>query len=241
MSDLRYKHILDNLAMMVRNPATVPNPVAINGGVVQISDNVMGAGNITWNPPFATMPMAAGSFHSYFLGIMGSRTISEQWSLTPLQNPQKLSLMWYAYQLLLGCDLVRYEDGERKLYEFLGDEAFATAIPRGWFHVGRKCDVPKCARYWGSYRDVYVWVMDDGVDGLSEFYLTVLRIALLEANQRTAQVTRTYEGAVTGGKLQTTAVHSIEQLPIRNEPTPATGAGELPGPGQGLQFVPLGR
>ena len=47
MSDLRYKHILDNLAMMVRNPATVPNPVAINGGVVSISDNGTGIGNIT--------------------------------------------------------------------------------------------------------------------------------------------------------------------------------------------------
>ena len=54
MSDLRYRHILDNLAMMVRNPATVPNPVAINGGVVQISDNVTGIGNITINPAFST-------------------------------------------------------------------------------------------------------------------------------------------------------------------------------------------
>ena len=54
MSDLRYRHILDNLAMMVRNPATVPNPVAINGGVVQISDNVTGIGNITINPAFTT-------------------------------------------------------------------------------------------------------------------------------------------------------------------------------------------
>src|SRR4051795_12865511 len=85
MSDLRYKHILDNLAMMVRNPATVPNPVAINGGVVQISDNATGAGNINWNP-FGVI------ITQYLLGITGSRTISEQWSLTPLHNPEKLSL-----------------------------------------------------------------------------------------------------------------------------------------------------
>jgi hypothetical protein len=238
MSDLRYKHVLDNLAMMVRNPASVPNPVAINGGVVQISDSVTGSGNITWNPPFAPTP--TGSFHSYFLGLSGSRTYSEQWSLAPLQNPQKLSLMWYAFQLLLGSDLVQYEDGVRKLRDFLGDEEFATAIPRGWFCVGTKHDVPKNARYCGSYHDVYVWVTDEGVDGLSEFYLTILRIALLEAHQRTAQVTRTYEGAVSGGNLKSTAVQSVEQLPVRDEPTPSMGAGEFPAPGQGLQFVPPG-
>jgi hypothetical protein len=234
MSDLRYKHILDNLAMMVRNPATVPNPVAINGGVVQISDNVMGAGNITWNPIGAKLTQ-------YFLGLAGNRTVSEQWSLTPLQNPQKLSLMRYAFQLLLDCDLVQRNGGAWKLRAFLGDEEFATAIPRGWFHVGRKCDVPKDARYCGNYHDVYVWVMDDGVYGLSRFYLTILRIALLEANQRSAEVTRSYDGAVSGGKLKTTEVRSVERLPIRDACTPATGAAELPMTGQGLQFVPTGR
>ena len=65
MSDLRYKHILDNLAMMVRNPATVPNPVAINGGVVQISDNVYGR----WQYHLESPSRGRGSFHSIFSGL----------------------------------------------------------------------------------------------------------------------------------------------------------------------------
>jgi hypothetical protein len=234
MSDLRYKHLLDNLAMMVRNPATVPNPVAINGGVVQISDNGTGITNYTWNP------LGIRGVTQYFLGAMGSRTISEQWSLTPLHNPEKLRLMRYAYQLLLNSDLVHCDDGEEKLRAYLGDEEFATAIPKGWFCVGTKHDVPKDARFCGSYHDVYVWVTDDGLDGLSRFYLTILRIALMETQQKTAQVTRTYEGAPSGGKLKTTEVRSVEQLPIKDEPTPSTGAGEFPVTGQGLQFVPAG-
>ncbi|MEI7863060.1 MAG: hypothetical protein WCJ21_10535, partial [Planctomycetota bacterium] len=36
LAELRYTHILDNLAMMVANPAAVPNPVVISGGVVQV-------------------------------------------------------------------------------------------------------------------------------------------------------------------------------------------------------------
>jgi len=234
MSDLRYKHILDNLAMMVRNPATVPNPVAINGGVVQISDNGTGMGNITWNS-FGTR------LTTPFLGFTGSRTISEQWSLTPLHNPEKLRLMRCAFQLLLNSELVYHDDTAEKLRAFLGDEEFATAIPKGWFGVGTKHEVPKDARFCGSYHDVYVWVMDEGLDGLSRFYLTILRIALMEANRKTAQVTRTYEGPPSGGKLKTTEVQSVEQLPIKDETTPATGAGEFPVTGQGLQFVPTGR
>jgi len=237
MSDLRYKHLLDNLAMMVRNPATVPNPVAINGGVVQISDNATGMGNLLWNP----LGAPPRTLRQYLLGATGSRTVSEQWSLTPLHNPEKLTLMRYAYQLLLNSDLVRLDDGERELRDFLGDEEFARAIPKGWFCVGTKHEVPKDARFWGSYHDVYVWVTDDGLDGLSRFYLTILRIALMETNQKTAQVTRTYEGSPSGGKLTTTEVRSVEQLPIQNEPKPCAAGGEFPVTGQGLQFVPTGR
>jgi hypothetical protein len=105
MSDLRYRHVLDNLAMMVRNPATVPNPVAINGGVVQISDNGTGLANITPNA-FGM----AGHITQYFAGLTASRTVSEQWSLTPLHNPEKLKLMRCAFQLLLNSDLVFYDD-----------------------------------------------------------------------------------------------------------------------------------
>lgn len=235
MSDLRYMHILDNLAMMVRNPATVPNPVAINGGVVQISDNGTAATAFTWN--------SFGVRHvtQYLFGPTASRTISEQWQLTPLHNPEKLKLMRYAFQLLLDSELVYLDDGAEKLRKFLGDEEFATAIPKGWFCVGTKHDVPKNARYCGSYHDVYVWVTDEGVDGLSRFYLTILRIALMEQQRKTAQVTRTYAGGPEGGRLTETKVQSVEELPIRNAPAPASGAGEFPQPRQGLYFVPTGR
>src|SRR5271166_6663094 len=125
MSDLRYKHILDNLAMMVRNPATVPNPVAINGGVVQISDNGTGLGNITWNPLAAAPP----KLYNIFFGLTGSRTVSEQWSLTPLHNPEKLRLMRYTYQLLLNSDLGNFRAlGTRGGVGFLAPLLLALGI-----------------------------------------------------------------------------------------------------------------
>jgi hypothetical protein len=50
-------------------------------------------------------------------------------------------------------------------------------IRPGWYHVGCKKDVPKNAAYVSNYRDVYVWVMPDGVEGLTNFTLSVLEMA----------------------------------------------------------------
>jgi hypothetical protein len=52
-------------------------------------------------------------------------------------------------------------------------------IRPGWFHVGSKHDVPKDACYVGKSGASYVWVCPDGIDGLTEFTLTVLKISSL--------------------------------------------------------------
>jgi hypothetical protein len=52
-------------------------------------------------------------------------------------------------------------------------------VPTGWFRVGRKKDVPHDACYVGHYRDCYVWVGRDGLEGLSKPTLTVLNFSSL--------------------------------------------------------------
>jgi hypothetical protein len=54
-----------------------------------------------------------------------------------------------------------------------------AAIRPGWFHVGSKHDVPKDACYVGRSGNRYAWVRPDGIDGLTEFTLTVLKISSL--------------------------------------------------------------
>ena len=49
----------------------------------------------------------------------------------------------------------------------------------GWFHVGRKRDVPKDACYVGHCGNVFVWVGPEGREELTEFTLTVMRISSL--------------------------------------------------------------
>jgi hypothetical protein len=52
-------------------------------------------------------------------------------------------------------------------------------IQPGWFHVGRKRDVPKDACYVGKSGKCYVWVGPEGRDQLTEFTLTVLKLTTL--------------------------------------------------------------
>ena len=50
-------------------------------------------------------------------------------------------------------------------------------IHPGWYHVGRKHDVPKNACYVAHHKNVYVWVAPEEVNELTEFTLSVLEMA----------------------------------------------------------------
>ncbi|MGP0063189.1 MAG: hypothetical protein ACLQGP_06235 [Isosphaeraceae bacterium] len=52
-------------------------------------------------------------------------------------------------------------------------------IGPGWFHVGRKRDVPRDACYVGRHGDRYAWVGPEGREALTEFTLTVMNFSTL--------------------------------------------------------------
>ena len=52
-------------------------------------------------------------------------------------------------------------------------------IRPGWFHVGRKWDVPRDACYVGRHGHRYVWVGPEGREALTEFTLTVMKLSSL--------------------------------------------------------------
>ena len=52
-------------------------------------------------------------------------------------------------------------------------------IESGWFHVGRKRDVPKDACYIGRSGHTYAWVSADGREQLTQFTLTALKLSAL--------------------------------------------------------------
>ena len=60
-----------------------------------------------------------------------------------------------------------------------GIERELAAIQPGWFRIGRWHDVPKDACYVGRSGNCYVWVPAPGLEALTQFTLTVLRISTL--------------------------------------------------------------
>jgi hypothetical protein len=51
---------------------------------------------------------------------------------------------------------------------------YATFVRPGWFHVGKKRDVPRDACFVGCHCKTYVWVTHDQMDALTDFTLAIL-------------------------------------------------------------------
>ena len=244
MADLRFQGILNNLAMMAHNPASLPNPIAVTTGFAQASDSGGGKGNAVFNPH--------GLMTWQFGDASLSRQVTEQWALQPLHKPDKLRMMRCAFQVLLGSPLATCDDPGcgpdcyQRLHAFFATEDatpdLTCAIPRGWYSVGRACDVPKNACFSAYYGDTYVWVMPDGIDGLSRFTLSILRIALTDRTTPAVAVDRTYTKEFWSGrfKLTDTSVNSLEAPPVvPGLPKPIIQTIDVsPAPGSGVISPP---
>jgi hypothetical protein len=67
-------------------------------------------------------------------------------------------------------------------------EILLSDVPTpGWFHLGRRKDVPKHACFVGRYCDQYCWVLADGVTDLSRFTVTVMNVVKLKPGEKRQQ------------------------------------------------------
>jgi hypothetical protein len=221
LTDLQYRQVLNNLAMLIQNRGANPYFALSSGGTVQVSDTGSGMLGLTWDP---------FGFTGTSLGLGGSRNLTEAWSLAPVLNPDKINRMRCAYQLLI-CGTADSEcvDCIAALKDVLGKD-FETKphcfVPAGWFCVGKCNEVPKNACYVGHYGKTYVWVTPEKLDGLSRFTLTILDLATADPpNPQTVSVLRKYDGVPTKdnpyGTLKSTDVTNVE-APLGDHPARAT-------------------
>ncbi|MCE9561773.1 MAG: hypothetical protein K8U57_06930 [Planctomycetes bacterium] len=171
LSDLYEQQVLDNLALFCANPDAVPSFAVPAGGVVNVQNQVTG------------LMILQATGKSLFLdksgpSIGGSRTVSGNWALAPINDPDKLQLMRCLFRHVVGhqadgdCDHCR-----ESLARYFGPEWETCAAPTGWLYVGCKRDVPKNACAVGHHGDRYVWVTAEGRDALARVILSTLDIA----------------------------------------------------------------
>ncbi len=181
IADLHFQQVLNNVALFVDDPAGLPSLGVVNAGTVSVQDQNAGDMTAVYSPTLSPAQQGGGAlpilslyFHPSF-----QRQITENWGVVPVTDAPSLRRLRCAYQLLvLGDEVHGCDDCIGLLLKYFGKHFdWECQIPRGWYQVGKKHDVPKGACYTACHCDTYVWVMPDGMDGFAHFTLTVLDLA----------------------------------------------------------------
>ena len=194
------QQVLDNVAMFVYSPDSLPFFSFPNAGGSDVNDSGNIAGAINW-------ARAAPGFDSANLGLGANRSLTESWTLTPITDPRKLERMRCAYQQAIvpctgGTMSAACPNCERAFKEFYGSDlkdpkevvgpdggpARVTSACIGhncWFGFGCKKCVPRgcgceCIKV-GHHCGVYVWVLPAGQEELTKLTLAILDFAMYDA------------------------------------------------------------
>jgi hypothetical protein len=201
--DIEYQMVLDNLAMFECNPSALPWHVRIKDGVVQVNDQagIEGLG-VQWGATsnFTRGPQALRSVTEQWGAdaVTNPRIVKklqdvyrEAIGLPPEPDPDFFTQV--DKLRLRQPNRAKQPEAESNAEEIPPPQGVATddsqspaqwpdyEVAVGWFHTGRKGDVPRDACYVGHYCDSYVWVTHRGEPGLSRFTLTILSITSSDA------------------------------------------------------------
>jgi hypothetical protein len=227
LADLHQQQVLDNLAMFIHNPEALPYFAYPDSGQNQLTDTAGVGSTITWN---------AGGFDSANVNPTTLRQASEVWTLHPINDPHKLTLMRCAYQKALESSGLAQAsaccpDCDARLRDFykghppggegesgVQQELCCLNFAPGWFRYGRKCDVPcDCCGYVGHYCGVYVWVPPAGRREFTKLTLAILDFALYdphEPEQETKEVTLWLDAAGNPATQDRAVKQIVAEVPV---------------------------
>ena len=215
LTDLHYKQVLDNVARFQANPETIPSFAVVSAGTVSVNDQASGGFSPTYAPTLTFAQQGGGPvILQLFFPFTGQRSLTENWSLTPITDADNLTRLRTGYQfLVMGEAAPNYLASLKEVRDFLADANVVLAAqfpPRGWYGVGRKADVPKDACHVGCYGGVYVWVTPEGMNGLALFTLAALDLATGKPQTPERTVVRRYKGESRPENLVETTITSTE-------------------------------
>jgi hypothetical protein len=246
LSDLNYQQVLNNVAMFAHNPSALPSLVAVTAGTATVNDQRGYSGNANYAPTLTFAQQGGGALPILTLLFNPSvqRQVTENWSMVPIIDTDHLRRIRCAFQLLVqGAPTTDCDRCQSRLEDyFLGDAGhWECVIPHGWYHTGRKCEVPKDACFVGCYRDTYVWVMPDGLEGLTRFTMTVMDLVSGKIHAPTKTIVKTFkaDGKLESRQETTTEVDQEALEKLRRSAVPADRPRKSPiQVNPGLFFVP---
>jgi hypothetical protein len=216
LTDLQYQQVLDNVARFQSSPDTVPSFAVATGGTVTVNDQASAGASPAYSPTLTFLQQGGGALPilSLLFPFTAQRTVTENWSLTPITDADNLRRLRCAYRLLvMGEATPNHDYCVNQMKEFFaGEEADLAEYypPRGWYGVGGKHDVPREACYVGRHCGTYVWVTPDGMNGLATFTMGALDLATGKMRTPQRTVVRTYKGEPKSANLVETKVTTTE-------------------------------
>lgn len=216
LTELQFQQILDNVARFEHHHDTLPSFAVATSGTVSIADSAGGGISPTYSPTLTFQNQANGALPilSILFPFSAQRAVTENWSLTPITDADNLRRLRCAYRLLvMGEATPNYEFCRKQMADFFAGEAAALVDyypPRGWYGVGTKKDVPRCATYVGCHGQTYVWVMPEGVNDLALFTMGALDLATGKMRTPQRTVIRKYKGEMKPENLTETEVTTTE-------------------------------
>jgi hypothetical protein len=191
LQDVHYQQVIDNLATTAANPGFLPYLAVVGQGSIQVTDN----GNATLALGMSARPIAAD-----ILTFGASRNVTGTWSVGTITSPEKIRHMQALYH-----QAIRSVEERDPAYH--------------WLKIGGRRDVPRGACFVGRHGRTFVWVMPEGVSGLSDLSLAIMDIATREDSASSPH----------GPKEPFRQPPSPPAVPRRNFQIPATGPVFTPG------------
>jgi hypothetical protein len=198
LPDIYTDQVLENLARISSDTTVLPYFTLLNNGVPSTNDT----GSITIGSLMFPAQSVVKQLHNQRGGTLGpiggQRVVGTNWTLSPINDPDRLGAMHDLYIWVLTGQA---PDAKKmsKLRQYLGKDFTLTSY--GWFAHGGKHDVPPGACRQFHHHGTYYWIAPGNEAQFTDLTLNMLDIA-----------TR-----VPTAKLSQTVVWKID--PKTNEPT----------------------
>jgi hypothetical protein len=216
LTDIFEQQVLDNLALFVNDPHSMPSFAYPNQGASDISDMGTLGTDYKWGRSSGANILGLINLEN-LLKLSGTRTMKEAWTLTPVYDVRRLELMRCAYQqALASAGLFEMNDGcpdcdklQRAFYlgdvngKYNDDPAFDSladwTVQKGrttpacfeschWICHGGIKKVPRhLNRKVGHNSGTYVWLNEGCQNELTKLTMVILDYAFSAAGTKTKQ------------------------------------------------------
>ena len=191
--EMYYSEVMDNLAMLDANPAAMPYFGIPQQGTNSNTRNIQATYTPGWDFLITPISMTKKILERYIFdkqtaAVQGQYQNQESFQVAPLNDPDKMVLIYAAIMRVLGKPID--PDLDNKLTNFYnshdGIVNYNNFVNPGYKWVRRaktKHGIPHGTKNWACYGDCYIWVSNNDLPALTEFALALLDIATIDTTR----------------------------------------------------------